>query len=215
MKSFLLIGDKTHKYLDDFAKRHEVAKFDIHIFEPIEHSFGIKDVREMQKAAFMKPLQSKEKILFLSKAELLTIEAQNALLKLLEEPPRSTYIFLEAPTDANFLPTITSRCKIILLQEEKKEISEKRKEELREQRQIIERGSVSQKFTLAEHLSQDKETLNTWLDEMIMELREKILKEPTNTHILILIRQIQKARTIFQTTNVSPRMILEHYFLSQ
>src|SRR5579883_1426321 len=98
MNSFILIGSEESRntYIEEFAKQKNIAKFDIHTFEPSESSFGIQDIREIQKIAFLKPIQSQEKILLLKKAETLTGEAQNALLKLLEEPPKSTYLFLAA-----------------------------------------------------------------------------------------------------------------------
>src|SRR5690606_33119153 len=45
--------------------------------------------------------------------DLASIPAQNALLKVIEEPPSNTQIVLTCTTQANLLPTITSRCQIL------------------------------------------------------------------------------------------------------
>src|SRR5690348_10949616 len=99
MQSVLLISNdpaQTKTYLENFSREKNISQFDMHFFEPAENSFGIEDVRQVQKAAYLSPARSKEKMLIVQQADTLTPEAQNALLKLLEEPPQHTYIFLVA-----------------------------------------------------------------------------------------------------------------------
>lgn len=217
MNSFILIAkDKTKRtaLIQSFAKEKGIGKFDVHFFEPQENSFGISDVRSLQKAAFIKPIQSKEKMLVLEKSESLTIEAQNALLKLLEEPPGNTYIFLSTISDAPFLPTILSRCKTIVLEETTEKVSDEDKKILLEQLHLLQKGSEGEKLALAEKLSQEKETLPAWFDNIILETRQQMIADPSNPLHVFLLQNFQQARTLFQTTNVAPRMILEHCFLS-
>lgn len=75
------------------------------------NSIGVDDVRDSLVGDIMiKPYSSKYKIYIIDEAEKLTVQAQNALLKTIEEPP--TYgiiIFLTTNADM-FLPTIISRC---------------------------------------------------------------------------------------------------------
>ena len=75
----------------------------------------------MLKIIHNKPYQSPNKVAIIDDAEKLTIESQNALLKILEEPPKFTQIILIAKEEYGFLPTITSRCTIQYVQSEKKE----------------------------------------------------------------------------------------------
>lgn len=56
--------------------------------------------------------------LIIKNAERLTPEAQNALLKTLEEPPNAAEIILETTDEDLLLPTIRSRCKIIYARHE-------------------------------------------------------------------------------------------------
>src|SRR5690242_2466527 len=105
MYSFLLISQDNQKrkeYIDTFAREHIISHFDIAYIEPYDASLGIADIRVLQKTAYLAPGQGKEKMIVLEKAELLTTEAQNALLKTLEEPPQNTYIMLSATSDSNF-----------------------------------------------------------------------------------------------------------------
>lgn len=70
---------------------------------------GIDEIRNIKEHIGFKPLQGKYKVFIIDEAQMLTKEAWNALLKLLEEPPRHT-IFIFATTEPEkILPTILSR----------------------------------------------------------------------------------------------------------
>src|SRR5579872_4392002 len=117
MNSFILLSkhnDQQQIYLDTFIVSHAISPFDIQTLAE-EGSIGIEIVRKLQETTFLKPYKGNEKITIIKHAENLTIEAQNALLKLLEEPPIFVYIFLCSTTDDVFLPTVLSRCKLIKL----------------------------------------------------------------------------------------------------
>ncbi len=79
-------------------------------------SIGVMDVREQLVADMpVKPYSGRYKIYIIDEAEKLTIQAQNALLKTIEEPPLyGMIIFLTTNADM-FLPTILSRCVTINL----------------------------------------------------------------------------------------------------
>lgn len=61
----------------------------------------------------MKPYEAKMRMVLISDAQHMNLEAANALLKVLEEPPEQTVIILTALNKANVLPTIVSRCQEI------------------------------------------------------------------------------------------------------
>lgn len=74
-------------------------------------SIGVGDVREqIINDVEIKPYGSPYKIYIVDQAELLTPEAQNALLKTIEEPPKYAVILLLTTNSEAFLPTILSRC---------------------------------------------------------------------------------------------------------
>jgi len=61
----------------------------------------------------MKPYEAETRVVTISEAQNLNLEAGNALLKVLEEPPEHTIIILTALNTANLLPTVVSRCQEI------------------------------------------------------------------------------------------------------
>ncbi|HET8991461.1 MAG TPA: AAA family ATPase [Candidatus Saccharimonadales bacterium] len=79
--------------------------------EPDGKSISIELVRQMEHFLALKvPIdRSPNRVLVIQEAEKLTLEAQNALLKTLEEPPASTVIIMLVASQSSVLPTIRSR----------------------------------------------------------------------------------------------------------
>lgn len=72
----------------------------------IREDFKIEDAKEVISEAYKSESQTKTLILG---AKSFTIPAQNALLKILEEPPNNIVFILLAPNKSTFLPTVRSR----------------------------------------------------------------------------------------------------------
>lgn len=74
-------------------------------------SIGVDDIREQINDTIMiRPYSSYYKIYIVDEAEKMTVQAQNALLKTIEEPPAYAVIILLTTNQDAFLPTILSRC---------------------------------------------------------------------------------------------------------
>ncbi len=216
MQSFLLFGPdnkKQHAFIDTFCIKEKIGTFDRQQFSTEDTSFGIQDVRDIQKAAMRKPSRADKKVLVIMQAELLTLDAQNALLKLLEEPPLGTTIFLCATSAMSFLPTVLSRCRIVHLGE-KESLSEERKKELLTLLALAYKGNITDSLVFAETLSNKKIELPNTLEELLETGRERLLENPKDIRLADILTTLQKAYHISQTTNVAPRMILEHMLLS-
>src|SRR5690348_588493 len=120
MVSFIVIAKdkkKREAYVKEFAKNENISTFDITIIEKetdskTTQSIGIDTVKLIQKKLFFKPMKSANKLIVIEDAQLLTPEAQNALLKVLEEPPANTFVMLGTEMKESLLPTILSRCQI-------------------------------------------------------------------------------------------------------
>ena len=81
--------------------------------EPDGNSIKIEQIRNFQKEIQEKPIISNKKVYIIDDADLMTKEAQNCLLKTLEEPPEFAVIILIGSNENAFLPTIKSRCMIL------------------------------------------------------------------------------------------------------
>lgn len=78
---------------------------------PRDDKLTIAQVRELRHALTLKPHSAAFRVGIVPDAERLGIPAQNALLKLLEEPPPKTVLILTAPSAGHLLPTTVSRCR--------------------------------------------------------------------------------------------------------
>lgn len=76
-------------------------------------SVKIEDIRQLQKEANLRPYEGRQKIFIIDNAHNLTPEAGNALLKVLEEPPKDSSIILISAKAALLFKTIISRCQIV------------------------------------------------------------------------------------------------------
>lgn len=83
----------------------------IHVTHEKPNSIGVDDIREQINDTIMvRPYSSYYKIYIVDEAEKMTHQAQNALLKTIEEPPSYAIILLLTTNQEAFLPTILSRC---------------------------------------------------------------------------------------------------------
>ena len=86
---------------------------DFVLISPDENNIKIEQIRDIQKRIQEKPIISEKKVYIIDNADLMTTEAQNCLLKTLEEPPEFAVIILIGSNSNTFLPTIKSRCTIM------------------------------------------------------------------------------------------------------
>ncbi len=131
-----MIGKKTfalelaNKMLGDTAIEYSDAQFlnnpDILFIDAINSESGqtiaIEEVRRIKKFIFRSPYVGKYKFIIINDAHLMTTEAQNALLKVLEEPNASSILILVSANSESLLPTIFSRCQEIKFFPHKKEV---------------------------------------------------------------------------------------------
>lgn len=83
---------------------------DFYIISPDGNSIKIDQIRQMQEEIYEKPIVSRKKVFIIDNADTMTKEAQNCLLKTLEEPPTYITIILICSNENNILVTVKSRC---------------------------------------------------------------------------------------------------------
>ncbi len=111
MHAYLIEGDISRKdaLAAKVAKEYKVSlKGNPDFHTRSFSSFGIDDARELKNLASLRATQDGVKKLFIIAASAMTGDAQNALLKLFEEPTENTIFFLLVPHGI-LLPTLRSR----------------------------------------------------------------------------------------------------------
>ena len=84
----------------------------------------IDSIRFLKKNAYLKSAEQGNRVILVSQAEKMNDEAANAFLKLLEEPPSDTYIFLTTSKPDVMVSTIRSRCQVVKLKRLTKNVVE-------------------------------------------------------------------------------------------
>lgn len=102
----LLGKDKDKQYADVLEYRVPKNK----------QSIGVKEIENIIVEINSKPYEGDRKVIIIYEADKLTVEAQNAFLKTIEEPPKGIYILLLCENSQTILDTMKSRCQIHKLQ---------------------------------------------------------------------------------------------------
>ena len=113
-KGILCIGNECKpcvkcKSCIEFTNANNPDYYEIGLEEG-ENSIKIDTIRQMQKRVQELPIVSNKKVYIIDDSEYMTTEAQNCLLKTLEEPPEFVTIILIVSNENKILNTIKSRC---------------------------------------------------------------------------------------------------------
>ena len=170
----ILCLDKNNKYCNNCKSCIEFDTNnnpDFKIIKPDGNSIKIEQIREIQDKIAEKPIISNKKVYIIDAADKMTQEAQNCLLKTLEEPPEYATIILIGSNETAFLSTIKSRCIILHFEKIKDEeiakfIREKYQIEIDNQNLLkAAQGSIGKAIQLKED-----EEIYSKIDEIISNL---------------------------------------------
>jgi len=217
-QSYLVTGpeDSRRKQTQSLAKTLGIdltrVSLDIFFISPQKSSVTIDQIRDLKNHIFQKPLKLNYKFILIEKAHKLTHEAQNALLKILEEPPSHAIIVLEAKDKSQLLPTIQSRIVIKQARPTDQPFETKR---IKESNLLTEKNIVKllEKIPVIDNPIQ-------WLDDQII-LLHKMLKKKISANqpaispakISDLIEKCAKTKQMIEA-NVNPRFALANLIFS-
>ena len=160
---------------------------DIIIIDEQDESIKTEQIKELVKNVLEKPIQGDKKIYIINNSENMTREAQNSLLKTLEEPPEYVIVILITSNENLLLNTIKSRCIKIQFQNLS---DEEIKQYFRMANQVIDDsiirifgGSIEKALKLKDNLDTYKNIKNIFKNIenlsglQILNLKETIFKE--------------------------------------
>ncbi len=216
-RSFLLILNKTDhqssvkKFLkDQFSLDLKANQTDINWFNTEEESLKIKTVRQVISQTSYGSYGGERSIYVILKADQSSIPAQNALLKIVEEPPHDSLMVLTATQPKQLLPTIHSRCLIVNLQTQEKE-SQISEETQKIAQQILDPNfSYAAAIDLAEQYKNRAEAQQL-LTELISYLHQKLKTNTQNDRITKTLKILLECYQNL-SQNLNTRLALEHSF---
>lgn len=171
-------------------------------------SIGIDQIRQIKDFLSKKNWQGRgKKLVVIWEAQLMTLEAQNAFLKTLEEPPSPSVIFLLARNKSALLATIISRCHLVFLP------SLPQPPSIASGQTILPPSSLAQRLQLAQSIGQDREKTKNWLENFIFQLQQKLIQSEDNlTQLAHQIKLAQQARQMLDD-NVHPQRVMDWLML--
>lgn len=150
---------------------------------------GIDDVRGLKENAYLSPIRLKKKIFIIDEVHMLTKEAFNALLKLIEEPPKNT-LFILCTTDAQKIPeTVLSRLLKVNFRKGKEIELEKSLNKIVEG-ELIEIGEEAKKV-LIKNSDGSFRNLQRTFNEIFLQFGNKISVEQVTTFFTMIRGEYQ------------------------
>lgn len=213
LQSFLILGhpdQRRHKSLEllkSYGSKFSKNSPDITLVTPIKKTTTIGQIREIKSQIHQKPLRLPFKFVILEDACTLNKEAQNALLKILEEPPSHAIIILEAGDKSGLLPTILSRVATLWAKSPMLRPTDESLLDLDESALLAQIGAI--------------DNAEKWLDDQIIALYEQLNKyvkgkitAPKFSQITTAIENCKEAKKLI-IANVNPKFVLISLVLSQ
>ena len=209
MTSYVLTGDsaKKEKFVKDFIGSNNIPSYNLFDYQ---ETLKIPQVREIKKLLSRIAMSGKKRAFVIRDA---TLEAQNALLKTLEELPEdTTFIFWD---DTILIPTIISRARVLNFERKPVEIDVSL---LNMVRKFIDDPSWEPLLFSDQLFSKDP---NISFNNLIFALREILFEklgennlEKSKT-VLKLLKSLYKYLPLVKANNLNERLLLERMLIAQ
>ncbi|MFH1543534.1 MAG: hypothetical protein ABIE03_03285 [Patescibacteria group bacterium] len=176
----------------------------------------IQQTHEFIRKTQLKPYVASLKVGIIISAEKMTKEAQSALLKTLEEPPKNTFLILTCSTKSRILDTIISRSRVFESFDYTDQVVD-----LETIKKIINSNIIDRFFFIENFLkktSKEKQeqinSINAFLENLLTYFRQQLIKRKgKETKILEVIYLIDKTRIAIEK-NVNKKLALENLMIN-
>lgn len=211
MQCFILIGDEGDQaiYLNSYIKDSKIKPFNILRFEK---KVKIADVKQIIKNLSIKS-DYKEKKLVILPSEI-TIDAQNALLKTLEELPEFVEIFILSDSKEKLLPTITSRCKVINL--ERNHSPEIPAVDAQKLESFLYANNLSSQLLFSQEVKDLDNVIIALRNSLILKIQNNDSENNNNLYpIYSFLEKISEYYPYIASNNLNLKFTLEHLLLNK
>lgn len=215
MPGIILTGSLTERdhFINNFVKEHDIASFNILRFDA---QLKIEEARSLIHYVSFKTTRGQQRLVLVTGGA--TIEAQNALLKTIEELDDDVFVLFSIVSDSDLLPTIVSRCMIRTFSVDVPEVSERNDDFLELINKYLLTGDFSIIFQIGEYFEK-KEGMN--YEEMVLLLRKMMLNTVKSNsslakinRILPLLHSLLLYYPLLKNNNFNQRMVVENVLLT-
>lgn len=188
--------------LQEILKELQISLYDQMQIEPEENSITVMQIRQSLHQINLSPMGDKKAII-IKPADVMTIEAQNALLKTLEEPPPRVVFFLLTTQKEALLPTIVSRCQTVNLISEKNTLDPHIYTYIKTYLQ----STYKDKLVMHDTVGKDKQAAINWLTNLTQVLDMQGRENPTIYNEVGIKACIDGLKRL--TVNCNPKVVLD------
>lgn len=203
MHAFLIVGNNPEQELTSRIAMWKISPWDT-IRVPDEGTLGIEMIRDFQRELSLAPRNSPAKVGIISNIDRATPEAQNALLKTLEEPPPNTYIIGTTLVPEALLSTVRSRMTIMTGKNTIK------KSDATILLQLLQE-SAGQRISTIEPFVATRDDAKNFVTSLLDAAHEELVSHP-GPRLTKLIRNLLTAQSQL-SVNVNPRLVIDNAVL--
>lgn len=189
-------------FVEDELDMSFVGHPDVRLIE--EDRLSIERARMAREIQQMKAVSGLRKVIVLS-FDQATREAQNALLKVLEEPTEGTHFFLITPNKGDLLPTLLSRVDVI-------DVSHTEEEKDEMDPGLFVTATMPERLTIVQPIIDEhsRGRARQFLDGLVVELRDRFDMTDLNDEQIRAFEEIAKAKGYLLQNGSSIKQILHH-----
>lgn len=221
MHAYLFIGDSVQTNIltiTSLLDINHIASYDRMMLIPGDKaSIGIKEARQFISALSLSPQSSPFVAGIIPDASLLTPEAQQALLKTIEEPPPSVQLYISATSETLLLDTIVSRCQITRVLGTSDTITQQDHDACKKTLDALALATRGERIAIIQSIAKTKEDAKRFIDTAIMcyerELHATSVSDDRQRVVAHTIHELLTAKQL-AGNNVHPVQLLEHIYLA-
>ncbi len=201
----ILLISRIHKEKNAYLKKISQDNKLIIEIKPEGKEFSIKEVKNIIKETNI--FHKEIRVYFLDNFHVSSLEAQNAFLKILEEPPKNTLFILSADNESKLIPTIVSRTKIVFLSAKNQILSD---QSLKESFHKLLQDKNYKFLSDKRFAPADKKDVPSILEQAVLFFRDRLnfdKKAPA------IIKEVLKSKSLLENNNLNPQLTLDHILI--
>jgi len=200
MQSIILLSDEK-KQVEEFLKKNFTDENIIIYLYPEKSEYSIDQIRNLKKE--VKYFNQKKRIYVFYEFDHSSLEAQNAFLKIFEEPPKNVTFILTTKNIYSIITTITSRAKIVNLKNQFKNLDliDKNIDNF-----ISKFKSGSLNFINIKNTEEAKKTIMS----IILIFKNRLLNEP---RYFVILKKAVKYLFLLEKNNLNPQTTLDNLLI--
>lgn len=219
MHAFLYTGSTENDRIQSIRTKLDalsVASYDrVTLIPGDKPSIGIEQVRAFTQQLYYSSHGPHGTAGIIPDAGLLTAQAQQALLKTIEEPPPQVTLHIGSSSETQVLSTIASRCQIIRVTSDESAFSPEEIASCTLLLQKLRTATAGHVVSLIQSIGKTRDDTKRWIDCAIVTNRTILRQNPNSRETMTLVSHIHgllDAKNL-AANNVSPIQLLEHIFL--